>query len=731
MTKKALHKTRSLGKAVLNSYSVLFFSNNNFFGLLLMTVTFFNPYAGITGLIAALFAISLSYFTGLFKPSIKNGIYSYNALIIGIGMGSLFNFNMAFWVLLVVIVILSVVLSAVLQNRLGKYGLPFLTLPFVLCFWIVLLVTKDFAAINFSFRNIYWINNVYEIGNQNLVQLLMFMEKIEMPSLLSTFFRALSSLYFQNNILAGLLIAIGVLIHSRIIFSLLIVGFFTAYGFNFIVMAYPEGINYYLLGGNFILVSVAIGGFFVIPSRHSYFWAILSVPITFIIAMALGKITGQWQLPVYSMPFCITVLSLLYFFSLKTQKGKIVLTPLQLFSPEKNLYNYLNAKERLLNSNTIRIHLPFIGKWMVSQGYDGTITHKGDWSKALDFIIVDNELKTYNTFPSKPENFYCFGKPVLAPANGYVQSIEDSIEDNEIGKINQQQNWGNSIVIKHAEGLYSKLSHLRKYSFKVKVDDYVKQGDIIAACGNSGRSPVPHLHFQVQTTPHIGSKTFAYPIAHYIANTSGKVVVKEFSVPQETEIVYNGTSNPALTKAFEFLPGYNLSVKADGMEDGTWEVFTDAYNLSYIYCHNTKSLAYFKQTEMVFYFTAYEGEKNTLLYYFYLACYKIYLSTDPEVLAIDKFPLQLAKITLNKWLQDIFSPFIIFSRLHYESLNKAESTDFLNPSVTITSKQISQFLSFKKITNQSVIEIRNDEISTFTFLKNNKHFKAKCTQKEY
>jgi len=93
------------------------------------------------------------------------------------------------------------------------------------------------------------------------------------------------------------------------------------------------------------------------------------------------------------MPFCIVLLSFLYFFSLKIQKGRVFATPLQLYSPEKNLYNYLNNKERLQNINHIRLQLPFIGKWMVSQGYDGNITHKGDWSKALDFIIVDNELK--------------------------------------------------------------------------------------------------------------------------------------------------------------------------------------------------------------------------------------------------------------------------------------------------------------------------------------------------
>ena len=716
---------------MLNSYAVLFFSNNKLFALLLLIVSFFNPYAGLAGLVAVLFAILFSYSAGLNKSSLIKGTYSYNALIIGIGMGSVYHFNVAFWLLLLVVVILSVVLSLIFQNQLGKYGLPFLTLPFVLCFWIVLLVTKDFAAINISFRNIYWLNDAYAIGDEHLVNFVMFMEKLEMPLLVSTFFRALSSLYFQNNILAGFIIAAGILIHSRIIFSLIIVGFLSAYFFNNIVMAHPDGMNYYLMGGNFILVSVAVGGFFTVPSVHSYVWAIISVPITFLFVMALGRISGQWNLPVYSMPFCMTVLSLLYFFSLKTQKGRIVLTPLQLYSPEKNLYNYLNNKERLLNANSIRLQLPFIGSWFVSQAYDGDITHKGDWGKALDFIIVDNELKSFDKYPLHPENFYCYGKPVLAPADGLVQLIDDGIDDNEIGKINQQQNWGNTMVIKHADNLFTKLSHLKKFSFKVKEGDYVRQGDIVASCGNSGRSPEPHLHFQVQTTPHVGSKTFAFPFAHYALNKVGKLSVKEFSVPQETEIVYNTTSNDSLQQAFEFLPGYNLLVNAQGMEEGKWEVFTDAYNQSYIYCHHSKSFAYFKRNEKLFYFTSFDGDRNSLLYYFYLACYKIYLSTDPFVTATDKFPLQLAKNTLLKWLQDFVSPFFIFSRLHYESLNVATSTDFLDSTFSIQSKQVLQFLSVKKVTYQFEIIIKDNKISTFSFQRNGKKINAVCTAKEY
>lgn len=716
---------------MLNSYSLLFFSNNKLFAGLLLIVSFFNPYSGLAGVVAALLSLIIAHVTGLDKTATQEGIYSYNALLIGIGMGAVYNFSIAFWILLFVIVIFSVILSSLFQSLLGKYRLPFLIIPFVLCFWLILLVTKDFAAIDFTFRNIYWLNDAYAIGRQPLVRFIMFMENMQMPSLVSTFFRALSSLYFQNNILAGMIMAFGIFIHSRIIFSLIIIGFLTAYGFNHIVMAYPEGINYYLIGGNFILVSVAVGGFFTVPSLYSYFWAILSVPITFLIVMGLGKITGQWNLPVLSMPFSITVLCLLYFFSLKKQNGKVILTPLQLYAPEKNLYNYLSNSERLMNSNMVRLQLPFIGKWMVSQGYDGHITHKGDWSKALDFIIVDNELKTYDKFAINPANFYCYGKPVLAPADGFVQQVEDYIEDNEVGMINQKQNWGNSIVIRHSEGLYTKMSHLRQDSFKVKAGDYVKQGDVVAACGNSGRSPEPHLHFQVQTTPYIGSKTFAWPLAHYISEKNGVADTKEFLVPGETEIVYNILPCSSLKKAFEFLPGYILTVTAEEMNENKWEIFTDAFNHTYFYCHYTKAIAYFKINESIFYFTAFEGNKNSLLYYFYLAAFKIFLSTKPSLPAFDKYPLQLSGNHMSKWLQDILAPFVIFSRLHYESLNKAVLNDFLNPSILIESKQTLQFMNHRKQTQQFEISVKDNRIISFTFLKNKKMITAICTPKDY
>ncbi|MEL5996039.1 M23 family metallopeptidase, partial [Hymenobacter segetis] len=158
------------------------------------------------------------------------------------------------------------------------------------------------------------------------------------------------------------------------------------------------------------------------------------------------------------------------------------------------------------------------GAWTCTQGYlDGGPTHLGDWGQALDFAITDADGRTYHGSGLSLSDYYAYNKPVLAPADGVVEEVIQHIEDNAIGEVNTRQNWGNTVVLRHAPGLFTQLSHLRAHSVPVKVGDYVRRGDIIGTCGSSGRSPEPHLHFQVQATPYVGSRTLAYPLAYFVA----------------------------------------------------------------------------------------------------------------------------------------------------------------------------------------------------------------------
>ncbi|MFJ9739895.1 M23 family metallopeptidase [Streptomyces sp. NPDC101166] len=63
--------------------------------------------------------------------------------------------------------------------------------------------------------------------------------------------------------------------------------------------------------------------------------------------------------------------------------------------------------------------------------------------------------------------------------------------------------YGNAIVIKHANGVYSQYAHLSRVD--VKIGQIVKTGQRIALSGNTGNSSGPHLHFEIRTTPNYGS----------------------------------------------------------------------------------------------------------------------------------------------------------------------------------------------------------------------------------
>ncbi|MFF8914895.1 M23 family metallopeptidase [Streptomyces sp. NPDC015032] len=63
--------------------------------------------------------------------------------------------------------------------------------------------------------------------------------------------------------------------------------------------------------------------------------------------------------------------------------------------------------------------------------------------------------------------------------------------------------YGNAVVIKHANGLYSQYAHLSRID--VRIGETVKTGEKIALSGNTGNSSGPHLHFEIRRTADYGS----------------------------------------------------------------------------------------------------------------------------------------------------------------------------------------------------------------------------------
>ncbi|HNV53203.1 MAG TPA: urea transporter, partial [Tenuifilaceae bacterium] len=415
----------------------------------------------------------------------------------------------------------------------------------------------------------------------------------------------------------------ALLFYSRIAFMLSIVGYSVAY---FAYAAIGMDLNllgYSYIGFNFILGAIAIGGYYYIPSKQSFFWAVAFTPVIALVTAGLFGIFKQFGLPILSLPFNIVLLMLIYSFRFRVKQSDFKEVLVQEGTPEKNLYSFQSFTNRFPNYGWTEIKLPFFGEWFVSQGHNGDYTHQGEWSAAWDFIITDKNQNQHKNNGDIVTDYYCYGQNVIAPADGVVTTVEDGVDDNIIGEVNTTKNWGNTVIIKHTEGLYTKLSHLKSGSITVKEGDNVRYGTVIGKVGNSGRSPYPHLHFQIQTTPYIGSKTLKYPLFAYIEN--GKHI-KTFDYPEKDSIVGSISAEPLLKSKLNFKPGTKLKwsiTQNSSKRTEEWEVHNTPYNKLYIQCKTTKSTAYFVNDGVNFYFTHFEGDKKSLLYYFYLAAFRL------------------------------------------------------------------------------------------------------------
>ena len=139
--------------------------------------------------------------------------------------------------------------------------------------------------------------------------------------------------------------------------------------------------------------------------------------------------------------------------------------------------------------------------------------------------------------------------------------------------------------------------------------------------------------------------------------------------PQLNDQVSNIEQNDLLHNAFHFIPGkrYHFDVVRN-MEkaESFWEVNTDPYNNSYIRCHQSGAMAYFKNDGNLMFFTHFNGDKKSLLYYFFLAAFQVQQGFYQGLTISDRYPLNLIFNQPLLGLQDIVAPFWKFLRSEYE-----------------------------------------------------------------
>ncbi|HMK02694.1 MAG TPA: M23 family metallopeptidase, partial [Ferruginibacter sp.] len=154
--------------------------------------------------------------------------------------------------------------------------------------------------------------------------------------------------------------------------------------------------------------------------------------------------------------------------------------------------------------NTTKLQLPFKEEWTVFWGGDTKelnyhVEHPAQ-KNAFDIMITNDKGKSFKTDGKVNEDYYAFGKELVAPCDAEVVLAVDGIKDNRPGEMNPTYVPGNTVILKTANNEFLFFAHFKQNSITVKQGQKVKQGTLLGLCGNSGNSTEPHLHFHIQNT---------------------------------------------------------------------------------------------------------------------------------------------------------------------------------------------------------------------------------------
>lgn len=114
-------------------------------------------------------------------------------------------------------------------------------------------------------------------------------------------------------------------------------------------------------------------------------------------------------------------------------------------------------------------------------------------------LVVTRDGQTHRGEGRQLEDYYIYGMPVLAAADGTVLSVVNDQPESRIGETGKVKNaGGNQVVIQVAENEFLFICHLQPGSIKVKAGDKVRAGDALGLVGNSGNTSEPHIHIHLQ-----------------------------------------------------------------------------------------------------------------------------------------------------------------------------------------------------------------------------------------
>ena len=312
------------------------FQNNPWSGLVILLGILFNSWIyAMVCVVGVLASMGTAILLKADRALIRDGLFGFNGALVALALIAFSSANFqtgaipspAMWFYLVCGAALSTMAFSAIATLLGPHKVAPLTMPFVLIGWLFLFAILKFDVIHagpmlkpvspdqFSYTEPY-VTSTWYVG-------------------IGT---SIGQIFFQDNWITGYIILIGILIHSRIGGGMCLLGAIV----GTVVAAIfggPEGaIRDGLFGYNSALTAMALGGFFLVFTWSSFFYAIFGAVVSAWMWASIAIFLKPISMPVLTSAF--VVVTWLMLIGQYAFKALVPVPPAEATTPEDNRRRY-------------------------------------------------------------------------------------------------------------------------------------------------------------------------------------------------------------------------------------------------------------------------------------------------------------------------------------------------------------------------------------------------------
>ncbi|MGE0582353.1 MAG: urea transporter [Steroidobacteraceae bacterium] len=282
--------------SVLRGIGQVMLQENSYAGLLFLGGIFWNsPLFALATFVGATVSTATALLLGIDRVAVRAGLQGFNGALVAIALLYFLQPNALTWACVVLAAASATVLQSALARLLGTWKLPVLTAPFVFVSLCVFLATARFGRLE----------STQLLPTAGLPRAVAVEGVVTATTIGEGLFNGIAQVFFQGNVVTGLLFALGLLVSSRVAFIAALAGSLTGLFVAWGMGAAEPAIRAGAFGFNSVLVAIALGGVFFARDVASIAYATLATIVATLVFAAVSAALEPLGMPALTLPFVL------------------------------------------------------------------------------------------------------------------------------------------------------------------------------------------------------------------------------------------------------------------------------------------------------------------------------------------------------------------------------------------------------------------------------------------